>query len=80
MLLLENVLKPSAKRVLTPLGLTVATSATDASIHKKMFGSGITTLIFSNKEMNDIMKMAKDFESSGLFIKGASKTIKNEAK
>ena len=36
---MKNVLKPLAKRVLIPLGLTAATSATDAAIHKKMFGS-----------------------------------------
>ena len=53
--LIENVLKPSAKSVLTPLGLMAAASATDAAIHKKMFGSGFTTLIIFNEEMNDIM-------------------------
>ena len=62
LLLMKNTLKPLAESVLIPLGLTVATSATDASIHKKMFGSGIhpldlakqTTLIILNEEMNDI--------------------------
>ena len=53
--LIENVLKPLAKNVLIPLGLTAA-SATDAAIHKKMFGSGNTTLISFNEEMIDIMK------------------------
>ena len=53
--LIENVLKPLAKSVLIPLGLTAA-SATDAAIHKKMFGSGNTTLISFNEEMIDIMK------------------------
>ena len=38
-----NVLKPLAKSVLIPLGLTAAASATGATIHKKMFGSGFTT-------------------------------------
>ena len=45
-----------------------------------MFGSGNTTLIISNEEMNDIMKIVKTLEGSGLLIKGASQTIKNEAK
>ena len=40
--LMKNVLKPLAKSVLIPLGLPVAASATDAAIHKKMFGSGMT--------------------------------------
>ena len=40
--LIENALKPLAKSVLIPLGLTAAASATDAAIHIKMFGSGVT--------------------------------------
>ena len=78
--LMKNVLKPLAKSVLIPLGLTAATSATGAAIHKKMFGSGNTTLIISNEEMKDIMKITKFLEESGLLIKGVSETIKNEAK
>ena len=62
------------------MGLTGATSATDAAIHKRMFGSGFTTLIISNEEMNDIMKIVKCLEESGLLIKGISKTMKNESK
>ena len=53
---MKNVLKPLAKSVLIPLGLTAAASATDAAVHKKMFGSGFTTLIISNEEMNYIME------------------------
>ena len=45
-----------------------------------MFGSGFTTLIILNEEMNDIMKIIKSLEESGLLIKGISKKIKNEAK
>ena len=74
-----NVFKPLTKRVLIPLGLTAAV-ATDGVIHKKMFGSGTTTLILSNKEMNDIMKTVKSLEESGLLIKDASETIKNKVK
>ena len=50
--LIGNVFKPLAKSVLIPLGLTAAASATDAAIHKKIFGSDTTTLIISNEEMN----------------------------
>ena len=78
--LLKNVLKSLAKSYLIPLGLTEAASATDAAIHKKMFGSGTTTLIISNEEMNDIMKIVKSLEKSGVLIKGFSETIKNEVK
>ena len=75
-----NVLKPLVESVLIPLGLTAAASATDAAIHKKMLGSGTTTIIISNEEMNDIMKIIKSLEESGLLIKGVSELIKNEAK
>ena len=37
-------------------------------------------LIISNKDMNDIMKIIKFLEESGLLIKGVSETTKNEAK
>ena len=49
-------------------------------LKKKMFGSGTTTLIISNDEMNDILKMVKSLENSGLLIKGVSETIQHEAK
>ena len=78
--LMKNVLKLLAKSVLIPLGLTAAASVTVAAIYKKMFGSGNTTLIISNEEMNDIMKIIKSLEKSELLIKGVSETIKNEAK
>ena len=57
MSLIQNLLKPLTKIVLIPLGLTAAAAAAaaDAAIHKKMFGSGFTTLIISNEEMNDIV-------------------------
>ena len=46
--LMKNVIKPLAKSVLILLGLTAAASAADAGIHKKILGSGTTTLIISN--------------------------------
>ena len=42
--LMRNVLKPFAKSVFIPLGLTAATSATDAAIQKRIFGSGMRPL------------------------------------
>ena len=70
-------LNQCTKAVLIPLGLTAAESATDAAIYKKMFGSGKTALIISNEEMNDIMKIVKSLEESGLLMKDVSETIKN---
>ena len=73
---MKNVRKPLVKSILIPLGLTAAASATDAAIHEKMFGSGTMTLIIWNVEMNEIMKIVKSLEESGLLIKGVSETIK----
>ena len=79
--LMKSVIQPLAKSVLIPLGLTAAASATDAGIHKKILGSGHnTTLIISNDEMKDILKIVKYLEDSGLLLEGISETIKHEAK
>ena len=43
-----------------------------------MHGSGITTLIISNDELNDIMKIV--LEDSNILLKGVTKTIRNETK
>ena len=77
---MKNVLTPLTKIVLILLGFTAAASITDAAIQKKIYGSGITSLITSNEEMEDIMKIVKSIEKSGLLIKGISETIRNEAK
>ena len=78
--LMKNVIKPLAKSVLIPLGLTAAASAVDAGILKKFLGSGTTTLIISNDEIKDIIRIVKSLEDSGLLLKGISKIIQNEAK
>ena len=62
------------------LGLTAAASATDADIQKKIYGSSTTASVFSNEELNDIMKIVKSLEESGLPIKSVSKTVENEVK
>ena len=48
---------PLAKGILVPLVITAAALAVDAGISKKVHGSGTTTLIISNKEMNDIINI-----------------------
>ena len=77
--LIKNVVKSLAQSVLLPVGLTAA-STTDVAIHKKMSRSGVATLIFSNEEMNDIMKSVKILEKPGLLIKGVNEAIKNRSK
>ena len=62
LLLIGKVLKLLAKDVLIPLWLTAAKPATDAVVHKKIYGSGATILIISNEEINDIMKIVKSLK------------------
>ena len=76
---LMKVAIPLAKNVLALLGITAAASAIDAGIKKK-HGSGTTTLIISNEEMNDLMKIFQALEDSNILLKGVTKTIKNETK
>ena len=78
--LIKSVIKPLAKSVLIPLGLTAAASAADAGIHKKILGSGhnhpsSTTQIISNDEMEDIIKIVKSLEDSVLLLKGVTETV-----
>ena len=46
----------------------------------KIHGSGNTTLIIPNEEMNDIVKIIQALENSNILLKGVTKTIKNETK
>ena len=80
LLLIGNSLKPLAKSVLIPLELIAEASVADAAIHKKMFGSGNTTLTISNEEMNNIMKIVKLLRESGLLVKGAIKIMQKNKK
>ena len=76
--LIVNVLKTLVKSVLVPLGLKAAASPTDTAIRKKMFGSDTKTLVFSNEDLNDMMKIVKSLEESVFLIKGVSETAENE--
>ena len=53
--LIGNVLKPLAKKVLTPLGLPAAAAITDPTTDKKMFGSWFTKLIISHEELQNLV-------------------------
>ena len=78
--LLMKVAVPLAKNILAPLGVTAAASAIDAGIQKKIHGSGTATLIISNEEMNDIMKILQSLEDSNILLKRVTKTIEKETK
>ena len=74
--LLKSVIKP-----LCMLGLTAAASAADAVINKKVLGFGNhTPLIISNDDMQDLLKLVKSLEDSGLLLDGNTETVKNEVK
>ena len=76
MLLLKSVIKP-----LGLLGLNAAASATDAVINKKKkkIGSGNhTTLIISNDDMQDLLKIVKSLEDSGILLNGTTETVKHD--
>ena len=78
--MIKSVINPLAKSVLIPLGLTAAASAADAGLHKRILGSGNTTLIISNKDMEDLIKIVKSLEDSGLLLKGVTELVQNEVK
>ena len=79
--LIKSVIKPLAKSVLIPLGLTAAASAADAGIHKKLLGSGNnTTLIISNHEKEYVIKIVNSLEDSSLLLKGVTESVQNEIK
>ena len=75
-----KVAVPLAKNILATLEITAGASAIDAGIQKKIHGSGTTTLIISNEEINDIMKITQYLEDSNILLKGVTKTMKNETK
>ena len=78
MLLLKSGL-PLLKSVVKPLGmvgLAAAASAADAAINNKILGSGNhTTLIISNNDMQDLLKIVKSLEDSGILLNGITETV-----
>ena len=76
--ILSKVTVPLAKNILGPLG-TAAASAVDTGIQNKVHGSGTTTLIISNEEINCIMKIAQALEDCCCGYSGISGYIKTRA-
>ena len=74
---------PLANNILAPLRITAAASAIDAEIQKKIHGSGrpsSTTLIVSNKEMNNIMKIVQAIKDLIFCLKESLKQLKTKQK
>ena len=69
-----------AKKILALLGITAAASANYAGIQKKIHGSGTATVIISNKEMNDIMKIVQALQDSNILLKGVTLKMKQKNK
>ena len=79
--LLKNVLKPLAKIIFIPLGLTTAISAADVRIRKKNSYDllDLWSIIRAIKQkMEDILKIVKSLEDSSLLIKVITQTIENK--
>ena len=55
-------------------------STTDTAIQNKMYGSGNKTLIISNNDLNDLIKIATALEERDILLKRTTKTIKNNTK
>ena len=47
---------------------------------KKIHGSGTITLIISNEEMSDVMKIVQALEYCNIVLKGVTKIIENDRK
>ena len=87
--MIKNLITPLAKNVLNPLGLIAIASAADAGIHSKILASdrhsssashSTATLIISNKDMDDLIKIVKSLENSELLLKGVTDSVQNEVK
>ena len=75
------MIKALAETVLIPLGLTAAALAADGGIHKKILGpANMITLIISNDEIEDIIKIVSSFEDSGLLLRRVIETVQNGLK
>ena len=74
--LIKNVITPLAKSVWIPLRLAAAASTAGAAIHKKILRSGnTTTLIISNKDMENLIKIVKYFKYSRLLLKEVTESV-----
>ena len=72
---LIKVARVILKNLALPLGLSAAMSG----IYKKIHGYG-TTEIFSNEEINDMIKIVKALEDSDILVKGSTKALQTDVK
>ena len=74
--LLSKVTGPLMK--VASLGITADASTIHTGNRKEIHGTGTTTLIISNEEINGILRIVQALEDSNILLKGFSKTIENE--
>ena len=77
---LVKVAVPLAKKYFTSIRNCSSCFSNWCRNSKTKHGSGITPLIISNEEMNDIMKILQALEDSNILLKRVTKTIKNKTK
>ena len=77
---LMKVAVPLAKKYFSSIRNNSSCFSNRSRNSKKIHGSGTMTLIISNEEMNDIMKIIQALEDSNILLKGVTNTIKNETK
>ena len=70
---LLKITTPLATKLLPVLGLSDAMSGIDGAVQKKVHGSGIKSLVISNEELDDIMKIIQALEDSDILLKGIIK-------
>ena len=81
MSLLKSVIKPLGSGYAWVSGYSCSSCISHRCCNnQKILGSGTTTLIISNDEINDILKIDKSLEDSGVFLKGVNETVKKEGK
>ena len=74
------------KYFLATLANMASASAKDGAFRRAMHGRGVLiagngiTLVISNNEMDDFIKIIKSFEHSGVLIEGVTETVKKEIK
>ena len=72
-----KIAKPLVTKTLSTLGISAAISGIDGLIQKKIHG---VTLVVTDEEMADVMKIIQALEDSNILLKGVTKTFENEAK
>ena len=77
LLLMKSALTPQCFVTIWIIGSNVSNKCSYSKKKKQKNRSGTTELIISNEEMEDIMKIYKSHEESGLLIQGIRETIKN---